>query len=311
MNTGPALVVGARTVGGRAIKAALEARGVRVFSDASGDLDPCDGAALRRLFREQSPTTVIHAGFYEAGIAGNLARPASLMADNLLAQLQVLGAAQRAGVERLLYLGSACGYPRSCPQPMRPSQLFSGPVEPSSAPYALARLAGLVQCSAVRTEHGLPWISAVPANIFGPGDDIDPRDAHVVGALMRRCWQARRDGDDEVVVWGSGEAQRDFLFAPDLAEACLFLLDHYEGEQPVNIGSGQGTSIATLARAIAEVTGFEGRLRFDATKPGGAPVKLLDSGALEAMGWRAPTPLTRALEISWSWVKAQLEGAKP
>jgi len=302
-------VAGAATVGGRAILAALAAQGVEALGDAQAGIDPCDGAAVERTLRELGAGTVIYAGASEAGIAGNLARPASLMSHNLHAELAVLGAAQRVGVRRLLYLASSCGYPRDAAQPMRPAQLFGGPLEPSSAPYAVARLAGLVLCQAVRREHGLPWICAIPANPFGPGDDLDPRDAQVVAALMRRCWEARRDGRDELSVWGSGNPQRDFLFAPDLADACLLLLERYDDEQPVNIGSGRALSVAALARAVVEATGFEGRLVFDASKPDGAPIKLLDTAPLMALGWRGPTPLPDALARTWRWVRSQLEGA--
>lgn len=303
-------VAGSGTVGGRAILDLLMARAVaQAVGDAELVLDLRDGAAVRALFADLRPTAVVYAGASEAGIAGNLTRPAGLMTHNLLAQASVLGAAQQHGVRRLLYLASSCVYPRDCPQPMGPDRLFTGPVEPSSEPYAVARLAGLVLCRAVRAEHGLPWIGAIPANLFGPGDSLDPRDAHVVAALMRRCWSAQREGAREVVVWGSGAARRDFLFAPDLADAALFLLERYHAEPPMNIGSGQGVTIAELAGLIRELTGFGGQLRFDATKPDGAPDKRLDSTPIHALGWHAPTPLADALERTWTWVRDQLDGS--
>jgi GDP-L-fucose synthase len=231
------------------------------------------------------------------------------MLDNLLVQTHVLRAAQRSGVRKLVYLASACIYPRECEQPMRPEALGSGALEPTSEAYATAKLAGVVLCRALARQHGARFVAAIPAAVFGPGDDFDPERAHVVGALVRRMHEARRRGDPEVVVWGSGRARRDFLFVEDLAEACVLLMERYEDEAPVNLSSGEGVTIAELAERVRKAVGYEGRLRFDASRPDGAPCKVLDAGPLRRLGFRARTPLDDALAATARWFEQHAGGA--
>lgn len=258
-----------------------------------------DAAATDAWFARERPQLVFLLGGRSGGIARNQREPADLMLDNLRLQTAVIPAAQRHGAAKLLYLAAACIYPRDCPQPMRPEQLGDGPLEPTSAAYALSRWAGLELCRAFAAQRGARFVSAIPANPFGPGDETDPTDAHVVGALLRRMHDAKRSGAAQAVVWGSGQARRDFLFADDLADAMLFLMERYESPAPINVSGGSGTTIAELAESIQKTVGFAGRLVFDAQRPEGAPSKLLDGSALRALGWTPRTPLGQALAATY------------
>jgi GDP-L-fucose synthase len=231
------------------------------------------------------------------------------MLDNLQAQTNVMRTAHRFGVRKLLFLASACVYPRECPQPMRPEQILDGPLEPTSEAYAVAKLAGIVLCHAYARQHGACFVAAIPANLFGPGDDLDPEDAHVVAGLMRRLHEARECGSEEVVVWGSGRARRDFLFIDDLVDACVFLMQRYDGPEPINVSGGVDVSIADLAERMRRVIGFEGKLVFDAQRPDGAPLKVLDPEPLRRLGWSPRTPLDEALATTYRWFVDRGAGA--
>jgi GDP-L-fucose synthase len=235
------------------------------------------------------------------GIAANQDHPADLMLDNLLVGAHVLAAAFRHGVKKLLYLGSSCMYPRLAPQPMRPEMLQTGPLEPTSAAYATAKLAGLTLCQAYRKQYGAPFITGIPANVFGPYDDFREGTSHVIPALIRRTHEAKVRGEGMLDIWGTGLPRREFIFASDLADACLFVMKHYDGDDPINLGSGADQSIAEIARLIAEVVGFRGRLCCDRARPDGMPRKCLDSSKLFSLGWCPATPLPAALEQTHAW----------
>jgi GDP-L-fucose synthase len=217
-------------------------------------------------------------------------------------------AAHRFGSKRLLYLASACIYPRECRQPMRPEDLWSGPLEPTSRGYASAKLAALELCQALASQHGAPFVAAIPANPFGPGEDVSPETGHVVGALLARMHEAKQRGAPEVVVWGSGRARRDFLYVEDLAEACMLVMERYSGSGSVNLSAGCDIAIGELAERIRKVVGFDGEVRFDASRPDGAPAKLLDGSALRALGWQPRTPLDDALAETYRWLRTRSSG---
>ena len=252
------------------------------------------------FFRTVRPEYVFVAAGLSGGIEENRRHPADLMIDNLLVAMHVIPAAFRHGARKLLYLASSCCYPELAPQPLKVESLGAGPLEPTSEAYATAKLAGLKLCQAYRRQYDAPFIAAIPANLFGPGDDFHPDSGHVIPALMRRMHKATRHGEP-LELWGTGQARRDFLFAPDAAEACLFLMHHYDAAAPIYIGSGCDWSIAETAELLADVVGYRGALRFDATIPDGAPRKLLDEAPLFAMGWRPRNEFRAALATTYTW----------
>jgi GDP-L-fucose synthase len=219
------------------------------------------------------------------GIAANDREPVEFASDNLRIQTNVLDAALSVGVERLLFLGSSCVYPKLAPQPIPESALLTGPLEPTNEAYAIAKIAGLVQVRSVRRQYGLPWISVMPTNLYGPGDDFSREGSHVLPALIGRYVDAARAGDEVVVNWGSGNPRREFLHADDLAAACVVLLDHYDGDEHVNVGAGSDVTIRELADLVAEAADYRGRTEWDTSRPDGTPRKLLDSSRMRALGW--------------------------
>jgi GDP-L-fucose synthase len=283
-----------------ALRTAARRHGCHVIE--AGEATPdSDADAVDRLFARERPDWVIVAGGRSAGIGGNERFPADLMVDNLRADTDVLMSAQRHGARRLLYLAPGCVYPRQCPQPMRPEHLLTGPLEPTSEPYALAKLAGLTLCRALRRQHAAPFVSAIAANPFGPGDDFAADTAHVIPALIARLHSAREANADAVAVWGTGRAVREFIYADDLADACLFVLATYDAPEPINLGTADAVSIGSLAGRIRDVVGYRGRLEFDPSRPDGMPDKRLDSSALRALGWRPSTGLTAGLAATYAW----------
>jgi GDP-L-fucose synthase len=228
-------------------------------------------------------------------------RPAELMLDNLLATAHVLQAAHAQGVAKLLYLASSCCYPRHAPQPLRVESLMTGLLEPTNAAYATAKLAGWQLCEAYRQQFGAPFFTAIPANAFGPYDDFSLEGGHIIPALIHRAHQAKVRGDPSLTIWGTGTPRREFVFAPDLADACLFVMNHYNEPAPINLGGGTDLSIAEVARAIVEVVGFKGRLCFDPTRPDGMPLKRLDASQLSSLGWKPATDFRTALAETYNW----------
>jgi len=285
-----------RFVGAAVARRLAEAGHATPLGVGSGGPDLRDAADVDRFFAREKPAYVFLLGGRSGGIERNRREPASLMLDNLAVETAVLAAAQRHGVRKLVYLAAACIYPRECEQPMRPAQLGTGPVEPTSEAYATAKWAGLLLCRALAAEHGARFVTAIPANPFGPGDDTRSEDAHVVGALVRRMHDAKVAGAAEVVVWGTGRARRDFLFVDDLADALVFAMDRWDDTAtPFNVSGASDVSIGELAERVQKAVGFPGRLVFDASRADGAPRKTLDGSALAALGWRPRTSLDDAL----------------
>ena len=293
-------VAGGRTMIGSAIVRRLEAEGLTPIPPDE-EPDYRDRAAVEAFLDRRRPEYVFVAAGETAGIAGNIARPADLMTDNLLAAANLIPAAAASGVVRLVYLASSCIYPKQAPHPLQTSSLWSGPVEPTSAAYATAKLAGVVICGAFRRQHARPFVAAIAADAYGPGDDFSAENAHVVGALIRRFDEAARTAAPFVEVWGSGAPRREFIYVDDLADACVFTMERYEGSEPINLGAGTDTSIAELAQDVARVAGFRGEIRFDRSRPDGMPFKGLDSSILRDLGWRPKWTLARGLEETYRW----------
>lgn len=283
----PIWVTGHRGMVGSAIVRRLAAAGfAKILAASRGEVDLRDQAAVDAWFDAHRPAYVIHAAGTVGGIHANATRPADFLYDNLMIHATVLQAAYRTGVEKLLYLGSSCIYPRDCPQPIKEEYLLTGPLEKTNEAYAIAKIAGLKSCEAYRKQHGCRFISAMPTNLYGPNDNYDLKSSHVLPALLRKFHDCREAGGAEVTVWGSGKPRREFLHVDDLADACLFLMDHYDEEMTINVGTGEDLTIGELASMIRDVVCPEANIVFDASMPDGTPRKLLDVSRLHALGWR-------------------------
>ncbi|MDT0344576.1 GDP-L-fucose synthase family protein [Streptomyces litchfieldiae] len=294
-------VAGHRGLAGSAIARALADAGYEVLTRTRAELDLRDGAATADFLRAARPDAVVLAAATVGGIMANARNPVPFLEDNLRIQLGVISGAHAADVNRLLFLGSSCIYPKHAPQPIPEEALLTGPLEPTNEPYALAKIAGITQVRSYRRQFGRSYISAMPTNLYGPGDNFDPETSHVLPALIRRFHEARRDGRDEVVLWGSGTPRREFLHSADLAAACVLLLREYDDEPPVNVGCGEDLTIAELADTIAGAVGFTGRIGWDPSRPDGAPRKLLDVTRLRKLGFAPRVPLARGIRETYEW----------
>lgn len=308
-----AYVAGHRGMVGSAIVRSLEADGAEILTAARSELDLKDQSAVRSFLARQRPDTVIVAAAKVGGIHANNTMPAEFIYENLMIECNLIDSAFRAGVERLLFLGSSCIYPRNAPQPMAEEALLSGTLEPTNEPYAIAKIAGIKLCESYNRQYGTDYRSAMPTNLYGPGDNFHETNSHVLPALLRRFHEARQAGSEEVVIWGTGTPKREFLHVDDMAAACVFLLNlskdiYAANTEPmlshINVGTGSDVSIADLAQAIARVTSFEGRISFDATKPDGTPRKLLDVSRLTNMGWTAGVSLEEGIRQTYDWYLA-------
>ncbi|HEV8723659.1 MAG TPA: GDP-L-fucose synthase [Candidatus Binatia bacterium] len=291
---------------GRAIQVELKRAGYEhVLPVSQGAPNLTEGAEVDDYFTQHRPRYVFLIGGKTGGIKANQNYPADLMRDNLLVNCHVIESARRHDVEKLLYLASSCVYPKFSDQPMKVEYLTTGRLEPTNESYALAKLAGLFLCQAYRRQFETHFITAIPANVFGPGDNFSLEDSHVIGALIRKMHEAKTLGQPCVEVWGSGLPRREFIFSHDLADACMFLMDRYDGEEPINLGVGCDWSIREIADAVREVVQYAGELKFDRSKPDGMPAKLLDSSCLKQMGWRSQTSIREALRVTYEWFLEQ------
>lgn len=297
----PIFIAGHRGMVGSAIVRRLQAGGYRnLLLRSRKELDLLDQASVQRFFDEQKPEAVYLAAARVGGILANNTRRAEFIHENLQIAANLIHAAWQSGVRWLLFLGSSCIYPRDCPQPIREEYLLTGPLEPTNEPYAIAKIAGLKMCESYNRQYGSHFVSAMPTNLYGPGDNYDLASSHVLPALLRKAHEAKQSGVRELVVWGSGRPLREFLFVDDLADACVFLMERGIGEGVFNIGCGQDLSIAELAQTVMRVVGFEGELVFDTSRPDGTPRKLLDVSRLADLGWRASTTLEEGIALAYA-----------
>jgi GDP-L-fucose synthase len=304
-------VAGHRGLVGGAVVRALQNQGhTNLVLRTHHELDLTDQAAVRAFFAAERPEAVIMAAARVGGIYANNARPALFIRDNLLIQDNVIDAAYHSGVGKFVFLGSSCIYPKLAPQPIKEDYLLTGPLEPTNEWYAIAKIAGVKMCQAYRREFGFNAISLMPTNLYGPGDNFDLQNSHVLPALIRRFHEAKVRGDQSVSVWGTGTPRREFLHVDDLADAVLYLLHAYDGEPIVNIGWGEDVTIRELAEHVVSAVGYSGRLIFDPTKPDGTPRKLLDVSRLADLGWHAKIPLKRGIEETYAWFSEHLADAR-
>lgn len=307
----PFYIAGHRGLVGSAIWRHLEGAGFSALvGRPSADLDLKDRDGVFAFFAETRPRYVVLAAAKVGGIMANSRFPVDFLSENLRIQVNVMDAALEHGVERLLFLGSSCIYPKLAEQPIREDSLLTGHLEPTNDAYAIAKIAGILQVQSVRRQYGRPWISAMPTNLYGPHDNFSAQGSHVLPALIRRYDEAARTHAANVTNWGTGSPRREFLHVDDLAAACLHLLEHYDGPEHVNVGTGRDTTIREIADMIADIVGFEGDTSWDTSKPDGTPQKLLDVGKLGAAGWSARIGLRQGLESTIAWYRSQVEGLR-
>src|ERR1700694_3425649 len=304
-------VAGHRGMVGSAVVAALERHGYgNLLVRPRAELDLTEQAAVHDFFREHRPELVILAAARVGGILANSSHPAQFIRDNLLIQGNVIEAARRAGVQKLVFLGSSCIYPRLAPQPIREECLLTGPLEPTNEWYAVAKIAGIKLCQAYRREFGFNAICLMPTNLYGPGDNFDLENSHVLPALIRRFHEAKLRGEGTLSIWGTGTPRREFLHVDDLADAVIYLLKTYEDESIVNVGRGADVTIRELAELVMAASGYQGRLVFDPSKPDGTPRKLLDTTRLTSLGWRPKIPLKAGIESTYAWFREHVAEAR-
>lgn len=298
-------VAGHRGMVGSAVVAALERRGYHnLLVRTHSELELTQQLAVHDFFFEHRPEVVVLAAARVGGIKANSSRPALFIRDNLLIQENVIDAAQRAGVEKLVFLGSSCVYPRLSPQPIKEEYLLTGPLEPTNESYAVAKIAGIKLCQAYRREFGFNAICLMPANLYGPGDNFDLDNSHALPALIRRFHEAKVRGEERVIAWGTGRPRREFVHVFDLADAVVLLLERYDDESIINVGCGEDITIKELGEIVMAVTGYGGRLEFDANTSDGAPRKLLDVSKITALGWRPQISLRSGIEQVYAWFRA-------
>ncbi|MCH5645488.1 GDP-L-fucose synthase [Gordonia sp. ABSL49_1] len=297
-------IAGHRGLVGSAIWRLLENEGfTNLVGRSSADLDLTDRTAVFDFFDETRPRTVVLAAAKVGGILANSTYPVDFLSVNLQIQTNVLDAAVKYEVPRLLFLGSSCIYPKFAEQPIREDSLLTGKLEPTNDAYAIAKIAGILNVQAVRRQYGLPWISAMPTNLYGPGDNFSPNGSHVLPALIQRYDQARQSGADSVTNWGTGTPRREFLHVDDMASACLHLLDHFDGPQQVNVGTGIDHTLAEIATIVADAVGYSGETRWDISKPDGTPRKLLDVSTLRDAGWEPAITLEGGIAHTIDWYR--------
>ncbi|MBL8022487.1 MAG: GDP-L-fucose synthase [Leptospirales bacterium] len=294
-------VAGHRGLVGSALCRVLREQGFQnIVGKTHAELDLTDQVAVNAFFQAERPEYVFLAAARVGGIHANNTYPAEFIYSNLQIQNNIIAASYAVGVKKLLFLGSSCIYPKFANQPMSESELLNGKLEPTNEPYAVAKIAGIIMCQSYNRQYGTKYISVMPTNLYGPGDNYHPENSHVIPALIRRIHAAKLEGAEEVTIWGTGQPLREFLFSDDLARACVFLMQNYDDGEIVNVGSGIEVSIRELAQTITEVVGYKGRLTFDVTRPDGTPRKLLDVSRLHKMGWRHSVELREGLEKAYA-----------
>lgn len=302
-------LAGHRGLVGQALYRGLQSRGYsNILVQAHTELDLCDQQATQLFFKEHRPEFVILAAARVGGIQANALKPANFIYENLAISLNAIESARVTGVKKLLYLGSSCIYPKMAQQPIQENSLLTGPLEPTNEPYAIAKIAGLKLCESYNRQYGTDYMSVMPTNLYGPGDNFNLETSHVLPALLRKCHEAKKRGDAAMTVWGSGTPRREFLHVDDLADACIFLMQEKCAQDldcTVNIGTGEDITIRALAELIQEVVAFEGRLEFDASKPDGTPRKQLNVDVMKKLGWQAKRSLRSGIQETYEWFLKQ------
>jgi GDP-L-fucose synthase len=300
-------IAGHRGLVGSAVWRAAEERGVSLVGRTHAELDLRQREPVADFLRETRPETIVMAAARVGGILANSTYPAEFLSDNLQVQLNVLDAAVEVGTPKVLFLGSSCIYPKFAAQPIAESSLLMGPLEPTNDAYAIAKIAGVLQVQAIRRQYGLPYISAMPTNLYGPGDNFDLESSHVLPAMIRKMHEAKVQEARHVAMWGTGSPKREFLHVDDVAQACLFLLEHYDEPEPINVGTGEDLSILDLANLVKEIVGFEGSLVWDASKPDGTPRKQLDTRRINQLGWKPTVQLEDGIRLTYEWFLAHVD----
>jgi GDP-L-fucose synthase len=304
-------VAGHRGMVGSAIHGKLREEGFgKVLGRTRAELDLLDRAAVRAFFEKERPSVVVDAAAKVGGILANNEQPTEFLLQNLTIQNNLIEAAADFGTRKLLFLGSSCIYPKMAPQPIPESALLTGPLEPTNDAYALAKIAGIKLCQSYARQYGKNFISGMPTNLYGPHDNYDLHNSHVLPAFIRKVHEAKQAGAKSITVWGTGTPRREFLHTTDLAEACLFLLEHYDEPDLVNIGCGEDVTIRQLAETVCDVLGFDGNLEFDASKPDGTPRKLLDISKIKALGWSPRIPLREGIADAYRWFRENYRDAR-
>jgi GDP-L-fucose synthase len=304
-------VAGHRGLVGSALMRSLQKQGFgNLIVRSHQDLDLTEQSSVRQFFDATRPQVVIMAAARVGGIHANNSHPAGFLRDNLLIQDNVIDAAYRSGVDKFVFLGSSCIYPKMAPQPIKEDYLLTGPLEPTNEWYAIAKIAGIKMCQAYRREYGFNAISLMPTNLYGPGDNFDLKSSHVLPALIRKFHESKVRGDESVDIWGTGSPRREFLHVDDLADAVVYLLRNYDGEPIVNIGWGEDVTIRELAEMVMSAIGYTGELAFDPTKPDGTPRKLLDVSRLHGLGWRPRISLKEGIAATYTWFKEHAVDAR-
>jgi GDP-L-fucose synthase len=294
-------VAGHRGMVGSAIVRRLAGEGCEVLTASRTELDLIDQPAVRGWFARERPDAVVLAAAKVGGILANDTLPADFLYDNLMIEANIIEAAHRCDVDRLLFLGSSCIYPKLAPQPIPEDALLTGPLEPTNEWYAIAKIAGIKLAQAYRRQHGRDYVSAMPTNLYGPGDNFDLRSSHVMPALIRKAHEAKRSGAASIEMWGTGSPRREFLFVDDCADACVEILQRYSEDEHINVGSGEDVTILELTQLVCKVVGFEGEIVHDRSKPDGTPRKLMAADKLAALGWRPRTGLAEGIAESYRW----------
>ena len=303
-------VAGHRGMVGSALERRLARENVRLLTAGRAELDLLDQAAVNRWFAENRPQVVFVAAAKVGGIAANNSLRGQFIYENLAIATNIIHAAYVSRVEKLMFLGSSCIYPRLAAQPISEQALLTGPLEPTNEPYAIAKIAGIKMVEAYRRQYDVDFISVMPTNLYGPGDNYHPEHSHVVAALIRRFHEAKLAAAPKVVVWGTGAPQREFLYVDDLADACVFLMKAYSGDEAINIGTGEDITIAEFAAEVAITVGYDGEIEFDPSRPDGTPRKLLDVGRLSWLGWRAKTSLREGLQLAYDAFLKERQGSR-
>lgn len=309
----PIFVAGHRGLVGSAIERALKRhRYNRILTRTRQELDLLNSEAVDHFFKENQPAYVFLAAAKVGGIIANNTYPVDFLIENLAIQNNVISSAHRYKTKKLLFLGSSCIYPKFAPQPIEENSLLGGPLEPTNEAYAIAKIAGIKLCQAYRRQYGDNFIAAMPTNLYGPNDNYHPEHSHVIPGLLRRFHEAKLQNKPEITIWGTGTPRREFLYSDDLAEACIFLMKKYNEPEIINIGTGEDITIAELAQLIARITGYQGKLNFDPSKPDGTPRKLLNVSKINALGWKYTTSLEEGLTQAYqSWLESPSHALKP